>query len=152
LGRNFIWAYMHDSLIKCRIDIKFNMVSKQGAWSWLATIPVWLKIVCTYRALLTAYTWGGMLVCPILKKFKDLSVYISLWVTPPIANWFFWEGISFRLICMTPLFNDQLIYENLTGFARECFCWAQKNRMSRDNTKILAYCFQRLPRYTGFTQ
>ena len=62
--------------------IKFNMVSERGVRSWFATVSIWLKIVCTCRALLIAHTWGGVLeyesgVCPTLIKFKGLSVYIK---------------------------------------------------------------------------
>jgi len=74
---------------------KFNIVSEPDARSWFATVPVWLKLVCTCRALLIVHTWGGLLeyeseVCPTLIKFKGLIVYIkkNLWAIPPIANWF----------------------------------------------------------------
>ena len=87
------------------------MVSEPRCSILIATVPVWLKIVCTCRVLLAAHMWGGVLeyqsgVCPILIKFKDLSMYISLLVTPPIVNWF-WDGTSLELICMACLFNAQ---------------------------------------------
>ena len=35
-----------------------------------------------------------------------------MWATSPIADWF-WDVTSFEFICMTRLFNVQLIYKNL---------------------------------------
>ena len=53
--------------------------------------------------------------CPTLMKLKGLGIYISLRVTPPIANWF-WVGTSFELIYMTRLFMAQFIKKfNMVG-------------------------------------
>ena len=85
------------------------MFLKWVTLSWFATIPIWLEIMCTCRALLVVHTWGGMLkyeseICLTLIKSKGLSTYISLWVTPPITR-LFWIGTSFEFIYTTCLFR-----------------------------------------------
>ena len=45
-----------------------------------------------------------------------LSIFMSSWITPPIANWF-WIGTSFELIFIAHCLVPDL-YKNLTSFIR----------------------------------
>ena len=75
----------------CR-SLPVPIIMLQQSWCQAILGPPHLK-----KLTLLEYENG---YCPTLIKSKGLSVFIRLWVTPPIANWF-WVGASFELVCMT---------------------------------------------------